>query len=154
MGLFKKIGKAFKKGFKSIGKFAKKNINFKNLVKVGGLAANAIPGVGGLVSTTISGLQDAHYANKAAKKAEGEEKAYYESLAKQQAQQAGANAMTIAQQKGVFGEAMTGAVNQYGAQAIDGSLTTWLKKNWWKVAIGVVGLVVIIFMAVRLSRRK
>jgi Flp pilus assembly pilin Flp len=122
MGFFKKIGKFVKK--------AGKQISFKNLVKVGGMIDP---------SGLIGGLQTAHY----------EKKAGNEANAQMIAEQSGANAINYAQQKGLFGSAMTGAVNNYGASAIDGSINTWFKTNWQKVVISLGVIFAVIFMATR-----
>lgn len=128
MGFFSKIGKGIKK-------FAKKNLNFKTLVKVGGMVDPT-----GLVS----GMQEAHYMKKAGNAEE----------ASIMAQNAGAGAVQYANQKGLFGDAVTGGVNQAGATIIDGSMSTWLKQNWGKVLGALAVLGAVIYFATRGGRRR
>lgn len=128
MGFFKNIGKKIKS-------FAKKNLNFKTLVKVGGMVDP---------SGLIGGLQEAHYVKKAGK---AEEAAIM-------AEQAGANAVAYVNDKGLFGSTLTGAVNQAGATAIDGSMTTWLKQNWGKVLGALAVLGAVIYFATRGGRSR
>lgn len=118
MGFFSKIGKGIKK-------FAKKNLNLKSLVKVGGMVDP---------SGLVAGMQEAHYAKKAGKEAE----------AQAIAQNAGANAFQYVKDNTLFGSAFKGATGEAGATAVDSSITTWLKSNWWKVLIPIVGIVVLV----------
>ena len=118
MGFFKNIGKKIKS-------FAKKNINFKTLVKVGGMVDP---------SGLVGGLQAAHYAKKEGKEAE----------AQAMAQQAGSQGMEYLQNNTIFGGAIKGATGQVGATAVDSTMSTWLKSNWWKVLIPIVGIVLIV----------
>lgn len=128
MGFFKKIGKGLKK-------FAKKNIRFKNLVKLGSMVDPT-----GLVG----GLQEAHYAKKEGRALEAE----------MMAQNAGANAINYASEKGLFGHTIQGATSQAGSTAINWSLNTWLKNNWQKVVVGVLAVGAFVFAIVRLSRPR
>ena len=128
MGFFKNIGKKIKS-------FAKKNLNIKTLVKVGGMIDP---------SGLVGGLQAAHYEKKAGRVAE----------AAMMAEQAGANAVAYANDKGIFGSTLTGAVNQAGATVIDGSMTTWLKQNWGKVLGALAVLGAVIYLATRGGRSR
>lgn len=50
--------------FKKIGKTIKKNVSFKNLVKVATPALGIIPIAGGFLQNTAEGLSAAHQAKK------------------------------------------------------------------------------------------
>lgn len=118
MGFFKKIGKGIKK-------FAKKNINFKTLVKVGGMVDP---------SGLVSGMQESHYLKKEGKKAEAEALA----------QETGANAFNYVKDNTLFGSAFKGATGEAGATAVDSSLTTFFKNHWLKIVGGLVAIVVLV----------
>ena len=146
MGFFKNIGRFVKRNVKSVGKTIKKNVSFKNLVKLGSMVDPT-----GLVG----GLQQAHYAKKEAQQIADEqarEQALYD--AEMQAQNAGANAVDYLKNKGLFGSAVTGAVGSAGSTVIDSSVNTWLKKNWLKLVAGIVGVGTLVFLAVRLGRGR
>lgn len=118
MGFFKKIGKGIKK-------FAKKNINFKTLVKVGGMVDP---------SGIVSGMQESHYLKKEGKKAEAEA----------MAQETGANAFNYVKDNTLFGSMFKGATGEAGATAVDSSISTFFKNHWLKLVGGVVAIVVLV----------
>lgn len=147
MGFFKKIGKAIKKGFKGVGKFVKKNVSFKNFVKLGGM----IDPTG-----IVGGLQEAHYAKKAEKEAlaqqQAEEAAYYAELARQKGEQVGQSAMNFVLNRSVLRSVMDGATQKGGTYVAEQGIKGFFKKHWLKVVGGVVGLFVLIFLFVRMGR--
>lgn len=155
MGFFKKIGNFVKK--------ATKQISFKNLVKIGTPLLGAIPLVGGQAQSIVSGLSEQHEA----KKMEAQQQAEYDAAVQQQ--QASAANQQFAKQNPNFGEIMIGAaggalqgagnvlapsqtVGQIGAKAVDSTLTEWLKKYWWKLALGVVGVALLIWGIMKMLR--
>lgn len=138
-----------------IGKWIKKNVSFKNAVK---LAGNFAPGVGGAV---IGALSQAHEAKKAAKAEQNEmrkQQKLYE--AEQKALEAGnlagsvikSNASHFANQvikNGYDGlnDGAKQAMGYVGKGVAEYSISIWFKENWKKIAIGagvLVGSIVII----------
>ncbi len=118
MGFFKNIGKGIKK-------FAKKNLNLKTLVKVGGMVDP---------SGVVSGLQESHYLKKAGKKAEAEERAA----------QAGADGVNYVKENTLFGSMLKGATGEVGAGAVDDTMNSFFKKHWLKLVGGIVAIVVLV----------
>lgn len=142
---------------KGIGKMIKKNVNFKNVVKLGGQLANAIPVVGGQVSGVIQGLQDAHYARKQAN-AEAQEIAMQSVV-----NNAGTAVGTIAGQalnrtaETLYKNSpqiINNALAPVGAKAIDVILKEWFKKHWKTLTGIVVGIAVIFFVLPKLMNRS
>ncbi|UOX33227.1 hypothetical protein LXD69_14415 [Flavobacterium sediminilitoris] len=160
MGFFKKIGKG-------IGKFAKKNLNFKTLVKVGSMVDPT-----GLVG----GLQGAHYAAK-------EQREYEKQLAAEQlaANQEVMNSLIkinpqttsiVQAQKninikdvltGAAGGALNGAgevlagtsqVGNVGAAVADSTIKAWFKKRWYWVVGGLGVLTGVVILIVKLAKPK
>lgn len=148
MGFFKKIGKAIKK-----------NVSFKNLVKIGTPLLGAIPIAGGMAQSLVSNMSEQHEANKQARQQE---------LAQRQAQEE-YNASLSASKKqnpnigeiliGGAGGALTGmggvlagsqAVGQIGATAVTNTTNTWLKQNWLKLVGGILGTVTVVFVFVKM----
>lgn len=141
MGFFKKIGTAIKK-----------NVSFKNLVKVATPIMGAIPFVGGAVQNISQNLQDAHEAKKANNAAQAE---YNNQQALAVASQtAGAVANAGSQ---IFAKAVTTGINdglsagfvegtgQVGATVVSSTIKVWFQRNW-KIVIGaVVGLIALIW---------
>lgn len=141
MGFFKKIGKAIKK-----------NVSFKNLVKVATPIMGAIPFVGGAVQSMSQNLQDAHEAKKANNAAQAE---YNNQLALATAGQtvgavagAGANIFGQAVMTGVNDGLSAGFVKgsgQVGSTLVTSTIKVWFQRNW-KIVIGaVVGLIALIW---------
>lgn len=166
MGFFGKIGKGIKK-------FAKKNISFKNLVKLG---AGFDP------TGLIGGLQSQHEAKK-------QEKAMLKQMQQEQAQQMAQmsnsekvdalnQAMLVRTSNvgikdvlnGALGGALSGAGNALAGDTstvnatstlADNTISATLKKNWPKylgyLAVGVlfvVGLVKLVFKPKKSFRRR
>ncbi|MBO9584663.1 MAG: hypothetical protein J7574_10945 [Flavobacterium sp.] len=142
MGFFKKIGTAIKK-----------NVSFKNLVKVATPIMGAIPFVGGTVQNISQNLQDAHEAKKANKQAEEE---YNKQLALNSASNAvGAVANAGSQ---IFAKAITTGVNdglsagfvegtgQVGATVVSSTIKVWFQRNWKIVVGAVAGLIALIWL--------
>lgn len=133
MGFFKKIGNAIKKGVKQV--------SFKNLVKVGGMLDPT-----GLVS----GMQNAHYEQKAAKKAEAEGKAYEAELLRQQASQTANNAGSQFGQyvanKSIVSDAVQAAIGGAGSQVVDLTAKSWFQKHWQKLVIALGAVVTIVLL--------
>ncbi|WP_286968249.1 hypothetical protein [Flavobacterium sp. UBA4854] len=150
--------------FKSIGKAIKKNVSFKNLVKVATPIMGAIPIVGGAVQNISQNLQDSHEAKKAAQNAQNE---YDRQVAEQLAQQKANEAYQIAGQtvgavansggqifakavtEGAYAGLGTGAqqgLGTVGAEVADSTIKAWFKKHWKHILIGlsVVGAIYLI----------
>lgn len=150
MGFFKKIGTAIKK-----------NVSFKNLVKVATPIMGAIPFVGGTVQNISQNLQDAHEAKKANKQAEEE---YNKQLALNSASQAvGAVANAGSQ---IFAKAVTTGINdglstgfvqgsgQVGATVVSSTIKVWFERNWKIVLGAVAGLIALIWFLRRDSNNS
>jgi hypothetical protein len=142
MGFFKKIGNAIKK-----------NVSFKNLVKVATPIMGAIPFVGGAVQNISQNLQDAHEAKKANNAAQAE---YNNQVALATAGQAvgavagaGANIFGQAVMNGVNDGLSTGLVQgsgQVGATVLTSTIKVWFQRNW-KILLGAVaGLIALIWL--------
>ncbi|WP_433763783.1 hypothetical protein [Flavobacterium ginsenosidimutans] len=150
MGFFKKIGTAIKK-----------NVSFKNLVKVATPIMGAIPFVGGTVQNISQNLQDAHEAKKANKQAEEE---YNKQMALNTAgQTVGAVANAGSQ---IFAKAVTTGINdglstgfvqgsgQVGATVVSSTIKVWFERNWKIVLGAVAGLVALIWFLRRDSNNS
>lgn len=150
--------------FKSIGKAIKKNVSFKNLVKVATPIMGAIPFVGGTVQNISEGLQAQHQAKKDAQNAQNE---YDRQVAEQQAQlaqqqvyqsagqavgavaNAGGQIFAKAVTEGAYAGLGTGAqqgIGTVGAEIADSTITAWFKKHWKHILIGlsVIGVIYLI----------
>jgi hypothetical protein len=146
MGFFKKIGTAIKK-----------NVSFKNLVKVATPLLGAIPIAGGFVQNTVQGLSDANQAKKDAKNAQQQADA--------QAQQnqvlayagqnigavanAGASMFAKGVTEGAYAGVNTGVttgLGVVGADVADSTIKAWFTKHWKHILIGlsVVGAIYLI----------
>jgi hypothetical protein len=136
MGFFKKIGNAVKKGVKQV--------SFKNLVKVGGMLDPT-----GLVS----GMQNAHYEQKAAKQAEAqgqaEQAAILQAQASQTANMAGNSFGNYVANRSIVSDAVQGAIGGAGANVVDLTAKSWFAKHWQKIVIGV-GAIATIFVLMRM----
>ncbi len=146
MGFFKKIGQAIKK-----------NVSFKNLVKVATPIMGAIPIVGGAVQNLSQGLQDAHEAKKQAKNAQQE---YDAEVQRQQALATAGNVVGAVAGAGanLFGKSVvegayngldqglkTGVAN-VGVSVVDMTISGWFKKHWkWIAGVGAVVLAFILW---------
>ena len=141
MGFFKKIGNAIKK-----------NVSFKNLVKVATPIMGAIPIVGGAVQSISQNLQDSHEAKKANKAAQAE---YNKQVALATASQtvgavanAGSNLFAKSVLEGVNDGLSSGVVQGagvVGATVVNSTLKVWFQKNWKYVIGGAVGLIGLIW---------
>lgn len=141
MGFFKKIGTAIKK-----------NVSFKNLVKVATPIMGAIPFVGGTVQNISQNLQDAHEAKKANNAAQAE---YNNQQALAVASQtAGAVANAGSQ---IFAKSVVTGINdglsagfvqgtgQVGATVVSSTIKVWFQRNWKIVLGAVAGLIALIW---------
>ncbi|MEO8238482.1 MAG: hypothetical protein ABI576_10265 [Flavobacterium sp.] len=148
--------------FKKIGQSIKKNVSFKNLVKVATTAVGFVPGVGGIAQQIIGKVTDGVEAKKMQKEAEAqgkkEEAAYWaaqtEALNQSTAKTAGNIAGAGVQ---MFGNAVavgvadglgTGFINgsgQIGATVVSSTIKVWFQRNWKIVAGAVVGLIALIW---------
>lgn len=159
MGFFKKIGKAIKK-----------NVSFKNLVKVATPIMGAIPFVGGVAQNVSEGLQASHEAKKQAKRDNDAQALAAAELQQQQVlEYAGKNVGAIAGAgaqgffKGVTEGAYDGAskgvkqgLGTVGAEVADSALKAWFTKHWKHllIALGVVGGFLFIRNSSNGSRKK
>lgn len=150
--------------FKNIGKAIKKNVSFKNLVKIATPIMGAIPIVGGTVQNISEGLQASHQAKKDAQNAQNEydrQVAEANALALQQqaystagqAVGAIANAGTSMFAKGITEGAYAGlgsgaqqGLGTVGAEIADSTISAWFKKHWKHILIGlsVIGVIYLI----------
>lgn len=150
--------------FKNIGKAIKKNVSFKNLVKIATPVMGAIPIVGGAVQSISQNAQDAHQAKKDAKSAQNEydrqvAEANAQALQQQAYQTAGqtvgavANAGASMFAKGVTEGAYAGlstgtqqGLGTIGAEVADSTIKAWFKKHWKHILIGlsVIGAIYLI----------
>jgi len=146
--------------FKKLGKGLKKNISFKNLVKVVGKAATFVPVVGDMAGGIIEGAQAAHYAKKEQRQAEAEAAAMMNQQPKGiiNTMEAKNNPTFMDILQGAGGGALTGAgqvlagsstAGTAGATLVDSTLSEWFKKNWMKVVVGAGALFGLIFFAIR-----
>ncbi|MGO4770411.1 hypothetical protein ACEN2I_02020 [Flavobacterium sp. W22_SRS_FK3] len=149
--------------FKKIGQSIKKNVSFKNLVKVATTAVGFVPGVGGIAQTVIGKVTDAVEAKKLAKEAEAQGKqaeadywnaqtaALNQSTAKSvgAVASAGTSVLTNAILTGVNDGLSSGVVTgsgQIGSTILSSTLKVWFTKNW-KILVGaVVGLIGLIWL--------
>ncbi|PWB22556.1 hypothetical protein [Flavobacterium sp. HTF] len=141
MGFFKKIGQAIKK-----------NVSFKNLVKIATPIMGAIPFVGGAVQNISQNLQDAHEAKKANNAAQAE---YNNQLALAQAGQvtgavanAGANMFAKGVMEGVNNGLSAGVVEgggQIGATMVSSTIKVWFNKNWKIVVGALAGIIALVW---------
>jgi hypothetical protein len=149
MGFFKKIGAAIKK-----------NVSFKNLVKVATPIMGAIPFVGGTVQNISQNLQDAHQAKKDAQ-AQNNAQAEYdaEQLRLQTLNYAGQNVGAVVNAgaqmfakgvtEGAYAGTSTGFQNglgTVGANVADSTIKAWFTKHWKHILIGlsIVGAIYLI----------
>jgi hypothetical protein len=165
MSVFKKIGKAVKKGTKQI--------SLKNLVKVGTPLLSMIPIVGGVASNIVGGMSEAHAAKKQAKQAAAEGNIQAAAVLEQKAEALANNAgqsfgtqtgqVLSAFTKGVVNEGyeqvnlgFKKAVSEKSADMVDLTAKSWLEKHWKHIAMGVGGLlsVVVLFKALSPKRRS
>ncbi|KRD10499.1 hypothetical protein ASE21_12435 [Flavobacterium sp. Root901] len=153
MGFFKKIGKAIKK-----------NVSFKNLVKIGTPLLGAVPFAGGALQSIAENGQAAHQAKKDAQalKAQGDYQAAQDAEMRAQALQvqigtvAGSALGAVVQSGGqMFAKGVTeGAYNGLsdgvkqglgtaGAGVVDSTITAWFKLHWKHIliALTVVGAI-------------
>jgi hypothetical protein len=141
MGFFKKIGQAIKK-----------NVSFKNLVKVATPIMGAIPFVGGTVQNISQNLQDAHEAKKANNAAQAE---YNNQQALALASQtvgavanAGSQIFAKSVVTGINDGLSTGFVQgtgQLGATVVSSTIKVWFQRNWKIVLGAVAGLIALIW---------
>jgi hypothetical protein len=149
MSVFKKIGKAVKKGTKQV--------SLKNLVKVGTPLLSMIPVVGGVASNIVGGMSDAHEAKKQAKAAAAQGNMEAAAVLEQKAEALANNAgQTFGTQTGqVMSAFAKGVVNEtyaqtnqgfkeavavQGANLADLTAQSWLQKHWKHIAMAVGGL--------------
>lgn len=150
--------------FKNIGKAIKKNVSFKNLVKIATPIMGAIPFVGGTVQNISEGLQASHQAKKDAQNAQNEydrqvAEANAEALRQQTLAYAGQQVGAIAGagasmfSKGITEGAYNGAsagvkagLGTVGAEVADSTIKAWFTKHWKHILIGlsVIGAIYLI----------
>ncbi|MET3025928.1 hypothetical protein ABXT06_04570 [Flavobacterium sp. UW10123] len=148
--------------FKKIGQSIKKNVSFKNLVKVATTAVGFVPGFGGIAQQAIEKVTDSVEARKQQKRAEAEGKQAeadaWSAKAKQLEQQladgtgaivnAGSNMFAKSVVKGVndgLSDGVVQASGQIGATVVSSTIKVWFERNW-KIVIGAVaGLIALIW---------
>lgn len=140
--------------FKNIGKAIKKNVSFKNLVKVATPVLGALPFVGGTVQNVVGGLSAAHEEKKAAERAQSEyDRQVAEANAQALQQQtlayagqavgaiagAGAGLFSKGVTEGVYNGASQGVkdgLGTVGASVADSTIKAWFTKHWKHILIG------------------
>ncbi|MCV9934396.1 hypothetical protein OIU80_19120 [Flavobacterium sp. LS1R47] len=148
--------------FKKIGQSIKKNVSFKNLVKVATTAVGFVPGVGVIAQNVMGKITDAVETKKMAKEAEAQGKqaeADYWNAQTEALKQSTANTVGAVAGSGanIFGKAVMSGVNdglstglvqgsgQLGATVLSSTIKIWFQRNW-KIVIGaVVGLIALIW---------
>lgn len=150
--------------FKNIGKAIKKNVSFKNLVKVATPVMGAIPFVGGTVQNISEGLQASHQAKKDAKAMKDENarlqaEADAEAMRVQTLQYVGKSAGAVADAglqmlskgivEGSYAGVSTGVkqgLGTVGAEVADSTIKAWFTKHWKHILIGlsIVGCIYLI----------
>lgn len=159
MGFFKKIGKAIKK-----------NVSFKNLVKIATPVLGAVPFAGGILQNTAEGLSAAHEAKKQAKaQNDAQALADAENMRLQTMQYAGQNVGVVAGTaagmfaKGVTEGAYAGSSQGFkdglgtvGASVADSTIKAWFQKHWKHILIGlsVIGLIYLIYKQMNNNKRR
>lgn len=148
--------------FKKIGQSIKKNVSFKNLVKVATTAVGFVPGVGGIAQQVIGKVTDAVEAKKLAKQAEAQGKqaeADYWNAQTKALEQSSANTVGAVAGAGanIFAKAVTTGVNdglsagfvegsgQVGATVVSSTIKVWFQRNWKIVLGAVAGLIALIW---------
>lgn len=148
--------------FKKIGQSIKKNVSFKNLVKVATTAVGFVPGVGEIAQQVIGKVTDAVEAKKLAKQAEAQGKqaeADYWNAQTQALNQSTANTVGAVAGAGanIFGKAVVTGINdglsagvvngsgQIGATVVSSTIKVWFQRNWKIVVGAVVGLIALIW---------
>lgn len=158
--------------FKNIGKAIKKNVSFKNLVKIATPVMGAIPFVGGTLQNVSEGLQASHQAKKDAKAIENEQErlqaeANAEAMKQATLSYAGQSIGAIAGSAGqlVAKSAIEGAyagtstgvkagLGTIGAEVADSSISAWFKKHLNHILIAGSALGAIYLIKSKSSVRK
>ncbi|POS01586.1 hypothetical protein Q361_10946 [Flavobacterium croceum DSM 17960] len=144
MGFFKKIGQGIKK-------FAKKNINFKSLVKVGSMVDP---------SGIVSGLSAQHEQKKMEREQEAQAVAEAQAY---EAQMKSKNPNIGEILTGAAGGALSGAgqvlagstkAGEAGATLVESTTNAWFKRNWLKLVGAVLGATTVVVLFVRVLRPK
>lgn len=143
--------------FKNVGKTLKKNISFKNLVKVATKASGFIPGVGGVVQEQMQALTQANEAKKEAKRAQQQgnielaqqKQAEADLLTASVGKTVGSMSKSISAQiatatldeakQGITDGTMKTAGN-LGADLVNSTIKEWFNRNWKIVLGSIVGL--------------
>lgn len=148
--------------FKKIGQSIKKNVSFKNLVKVATTAVGFVPGFGGIAQQAIEKVTDSVEARKQQKRAEAEGKQAeadaWNARAKQLEQDlANATGAIVNSGANMFGKAVVTGVNnglssgiiqgsgQIGATVVSSTIKVWFQRNWKIVLGAVAGLIALIW---------
>lgn len=156
--------------FKKIGQSIKKNVSFKNLVKVATTAVGFVPGVGGIAQQVIGKVTDAVEAKKLAKEAEKQGKqaeADYWNAQTKALEQSSANTVGAVANVGanMFGKAVMTGVNdglsagfvegsgQVGSTIVTSTIKVWFNKNW-KIVIGAVAGLIALIWFIRRDRNN
>lgn len=150
MGFFSKIGD----GLKNITK----QISLKNAVKIGTPLLGSIPVVGGIAQNVVSNMSQAHELKKEAENLANQGKLQEAQYAIKTAQtlsnSAGAGAVQVLAQNSNVRDILNGAVGQAGSTVIDSSIKAWFIKHWQKLALGLLGLVALIYALKKRGNRK
>lgn len=156
--------------FKKIGQSIKKNVSFKNLVKVATTAVGFVPGVGGIAQQLIGKVTDSVEAKKLAKEAEAQGKqaeADYWNAQTKALEQSSANTVGAVSGAGsslLVSSALDGAFNgvsqgakqsvaNAGATVVSLTLKVWFEKNW-KIVVGAVCALIALIWFIRSDRNN
>ena len=145
--------------YKGIAQAVKKNVSFKNLVKIGTMASAYIPMVGPSVQGVMSGMSAAHESKKQGKKAQAQAQIEQASqIASQAIVSNGAQFLNKTAKK-VYDsapQAIQEGAGQVGASVIDSSIKEWFKEHWKLlvgITVGIIGLIFIVPMLKGSNRR-
>ena len=167
--------------FKKIGSTIKKNVSFKNIVKVTSKFGSFIPIIGGPLSSVVGTLSDNHESKKFQRQQNEQQslaQADYDK-ALQLAQSQGSTpseAQKIASDVMVsrnpnirevltagaggaltsIGNVLGGSstIGNTGATIVDSTISSWLKKNWLKMIGFILGSTTIIFIFIKILGNK
>ncbi|MFH6996442.1 hypothetical protein ACHRVZ_00840 [Flavobacterium sp. FlaQc-57] len=156
--------------FKKIGQSIKKNVSFKNLVKVATTAVGFVPGVGGIAQQVIGKVTDAVEAKKLAKEAEAQGRqaeADYWNAQTKALEQSSANTVGAIANAGsnMFAKSVATGINdglsagfvegsgQVGATVVSSTIKVWFERNW-KIVIGAVAGLIALIWFIRRDRNN
>jgi hypothetical protein len=139
---------------KNVGKTLKKEISFKNLVKVANQASAFIPVAGGVIQGQIQALQDANAAKKELRRAVASGDAAQIATSQLNADLSSQNAAkyagsisksmsntivstTLAEAQKGISEGATSQAGKLGSKLVNATIKEWFLSNWkWILVVG------------------